>query len=60
MTDKWTKGYEGCDTPGDLGWKHGTEDAGDSLARPRPGCRMTPAEFSEYKDQYYDAKRGWD
>ena len=55
----WSPGWEGCKDPYDLGWKHGTEDAGDGTARPRPGCRLTPEQFQEYKDGYYEAKRGW-
>ncbi len=56
--DKWTPGWEGCETPGDLGWKHGTEDIRVGF-KYRPECRMTEEEYDDYKDQYKEAQRGW-
>lgn len=57
--DKWFPGFEGVKTPGDLGWKHGTEDIGGSF-KYRPGCLMTKDQYEEYKDAYKEARRNWD
>lgn len=54
----WQKGFEGCDTPYDLGWKHGTEDIGDTF-KYRPGISLSRDEFDEYKDGYKEAQRDW-
>lgn len=56
---EWTPGLEGCKTPGDLGWKHGTEDIGSTF-RYRPGVHLTPDQFEDYKTEYKEARRGWD
>ena len=56
--DDWEPGWEGCDTPYDLGWLHGTEDAGSAWT-PRPGCQFSSIEFDDYKDGYREARRGW-
>ena len=58
MTDQFTPGWEGCDDPFDLGWKHGTEDAGSSRNY-RPGIGMTKDQMDEYKDGYHEAHNGW-
>lgn len=53
------EGFEGCENPWDLGWKHGTED----IFGPenfRPGCEMDEDQLRDYKDGYRDAMRGWD
>lgn len=55
----WEKGFEGCDTPYDLGWKHGTEDIHDSFNY-RPDIDLSRDEFDEYKEGYKEARRGWD
>lgn len=57
--EQWKNGHEGCDTAYDLGWKHGTEDIHDPF-KYRPGYRMTPDDFDEYKEGYKEARRGWD
>lgn len=55
----WEAGTEGCETPGDLGWMHGTEDIGGAVTY-RAGVSLTPGEFDDYKEGYKDARRGWD
>ena len=58
--NKFETGFENCDTPYDLGWKHGTEDCHDISYEFRPDCPLTFDEMEDYKDGYREAKRGWD
>jgi hypothetical protein len=49
---RWRKGFDGCETPHDLGWKHATEE------KPcKPGCYMTGDEYGDYRDGYREADR---
>ena len=55
----WEEGFEGCDDPFDLGWKHGTEDIGGGF-KYRPGINLSSDEFDDYKSGYQEAREGWD
>lgn len=56
----WQKGFEGCDTPYDLGWKHGTEDIGHTFSYRSGIISLSLDDLDEYKDGYKEARQGWD
>lgn len=56
---RWTPWVEACETPYDLGWLHGKQDANDGKDYgPRAGVVMTRDEFMEYRQGYREAREG--
>lgn len=52
----WEPGFEDSGTPHQLGWRHGCQDRYGSFNY-RPGCKMLPGEFEEYKTGYRKGRR---
>lgn len=54
---RWHHGFDGCDTPYDLGFAHAREEepalGPDDYPRFRPGCVMSKAEYIEYCTGYH-------
>jgi hypothetical protein len=53
---KWKHGFDGCDTPYDLGFAHAREEdrtLDNEYPNFRPGCVMTRNELSEYMAGYH-------
>ena len=57
----FVRGFEGCETPWALGWKHGAEDIEDTGdgSRYRPNCVLTFDERDRYKQGYDEAQWDW-